>query len=65
MLKEIFKSGITTAYEDERGYIFSIQEDNSRRRYYKVTARRPGELGKTIATRCTWETAQALIRDYQ
>lgn len=62
-MKEVFRDSTTTIFEDENGNVFGIVKDSSRKDVYSVTVRKPGEKGRTIATRCLYSTAVELIKN--
>lgn len=64
-MKEVYRDSTTVILEDARGTVFGIIRDNSRKLYYNVSARKPGEKGNTIATRCTYEKAMEIINTYE
>lgn len=64
-MKKTYEDSTSQIFENERGTIFGIVKDNSRKAVYTVTAREPGQKGKTIATRCNYDTALSLIKEYE
>lgn len=63
-LIQTYKDSKTEIWETDT-YIFGITSDCSFKRYYNVSVREKTAKGKTIATRCTYEKAMSLIKNYQ
>ena len=53
------------AYDREDGCRVVLERDNTPKHYYSVFIKRPGEKGKTIATKCTYETAIEKAKEYK
>lgn len=63
-MKRVYKDSTTEIFETENATVFGIIKDNSKNNYFNVTARRNGEKGKTIATRCTYDKALEIINNF-
>lgn len=62
-MKETYRDSTTIAFEDDSKNVFGLFKDNAIRQYYSVYARKHGSKGKTVATRCTYEKALAIISE--
>ena len=67
-MKEIYRNSTTVIYETESGATVGICEDENRtsfKKYYHVVVREKGaSKGKTVKTRCTFETAYSIAQQY-
>lgn len=63
-MKKVYEDSTTEIFETDT-HIFGIIKDNSMKNYYSVSAREKGKKGKTIATRCTYEKAMNIIKNYK
>ncbi len=65
-MKEVGRNSGMIVYETEKGNTVGIVKDEcaGMRQYFHVVVRKPGEYGKTVKTRCTFETAYAIAQQY-
>ena len=64
-MKKVFEDSTTEIYETESGIIIGIIKDHSMKNYYNVTVKNPNEKGKTVATRCTYQKAMIIAKQYK
>ena len=63
-MKKVYEDSTTEIYETDT-HIFGISKDNSLKNYYTVSAREKDKKGKVIATRCSYEKAMNIIKNYK
>lgn len=67
-MKRTFKNSLNELWENEKGDMVGIFCDDcikTRKSYFHVVVREAGwERGKTVATRCTYETAMQIVNQY-
>lgn len=63
-MKKVYEDSTTEIFETDT-HIFGISKDNSLKNYYSVSAKEKDKKGKIIATRCSYEKAMDIIKNYK
>lgn len=64
MLKKFYEDEYRESYTAENGTIIAFEKDNSIKKYYRVFVNVPNGIKKTVATRCTYEKAMQIAKEY-